>query len=83
MRKSRIIPALLAAAISMSTLVGPVNAMSDETVGAKPWMNTQLSAKERTEMLLDAMTLDQKVEQIAVRRFNENDTGKTYVVDTS
>ena len=43
-------------------------------------MNTQLSAKTRTELLLDAMTMEQKIQQIATSRFNENDTGKTVVI---
>ena len=30
-----------------------------------PWMNTHLSPEARTELLLDAMTLDQKIQQIA------------------
>ena len=44
-------------------------------------MNTQLSAEERTELLLDAMTMEQKIQQIAISRFNENDTGKTVVIN--
>ncbi|MCU1442675.1 MAG: glycosyl hydrolase, partial [Cryobacterium sp.] len=41
------------------------------------------SAEERTELLLDAMTLDQKIQQTAISRFNENDTGETVVIDKS
>lgn len=86
--KKRISSILLTTAISMSTLVGPVNAMNvvgpvnvmnDVTEGTKPWMNTQLSAKTRTELLLDKMTMEQKIQQIAISRFNENDTGETVV----
>ena len=43
--KKRISSILLTTAISMSTLVGPVNAMTDGTEVTNPWMNTQLSAK--------------------------------------
>ena len=64
----------------MHDVEGPVNAMNDGTEGTKPWMNTQLSAKERTELLLDEMTMEQKIQQIAISRFNENDTGKTVVI---
>ena len=46
-------------------------------------MNTQLSAEERTNLLIDAMTLDQKIQQIAVSRFNENDKGETIVINRS
>lgn len=71
------------ALIFMSTLVMPVYATNGETEGSKPWMNTSLSAEERTELLLDAMTLDQKIQQIAISRFNENDKGETVVINRS
>ena len=48
---------------------------------ARPWQDTQRTAQERTEALLEAMTLDQKIQQIAVSRFNENDTGDPVVID--
>ena len=54
--------------------------MAGGTEGTKPWMNTKLSAEERTELLLDAMTMEQKIQQIAISRFNENDTGETVVI---
>lgn len=50
---------------------------------ARPWLDTQLTAQERTEALLDAMTLEQKIQQIAVSRFNENDTGDPVVIHRS
>ena len=71
----------LTAIIFMSTLVIPANAMTGGTEGTKPWMNTKLSAEERTELLLDAMTMEQKIQQIAISRFNENDTGETVVIN--
>ena len=43
-------------------------------------MNTKLSAEERTELLLDEMTMEQKIQQIAISRFNENDKGETVVI---
>lgn len=64
----------------MSSLV-PANAMAVGTEGDRPWMNTKLSAKERTDLLLDAMTMEQKIQQIAISRFNENDTGETVVIN--
>ncbi|WP_084552185.1 beta-glucosidase [Bacillus cihuensis] len=76
----RISSILLTAAISMSTLVVPANAMNGGTGGTNPWMNTKLSAEERTELLLDEMTMEQKIQQIAISRFNENDTGETVVI---
>ncbi|MCM3763756.1 glycoside hydrolase family 3 protein [Neobacillus niacini] len=71
----RITLIFMTALISMSSLVIPTNA--EET---RPWMNTKLSAEERTELLLDAMTMEQKIQQIAISRFNENDKGDTVVI---
>ncbi|MBC2935159.1 beta-glucosidase [Nocardioides sp. zg-1228] len=38
-----------------------------------PWMNTALSPTQRTELLLDAMTLDQKLQQIFNQPFYNDD----------
>ncbi|MET0933925.1 MAG: glycoside hydrolase family 3 C-terminal domain-containing protein [Mycetocola sp.] len=46
-------------------------------------MDTAKPAAERTELLLDAMTIEQKIQQIAISRFNENDTGEPVVIDRS
>ena len=77
----RISSIFLTATISMSSLVIPANAMNGGTEGTNPWMNTKLSAEERTELLLDEMTMEQKIQQIAISRFNENDTGETVVIN--
>ncbi|MFJ7978538.1 beta-glucosidase [Peribacillus sp. NPDC096379] len=77
----RISSIFLTATIFMSTLVVPANAMNSGTEGNSPWMNTKLSAEERTELLLDEMTMEQKMQQIAISRFNENDTGETVVIN--
>ncbi|MGX2957854.1 hypothetical protein JNUCC23_00845 [Peribacillus sp. JNUCC 23] len=45
----RISSIFLTATIFMSTLVVPANAMNGGTEGNSPWMNTKLSAEERTE----------------------------------
>ena len=79
--KKRISSIFLTATITMSSLVNPANAMTGGTEGTNPWMNTKLSAEERTELLLDKMTMEQKIQQIATSRFNENDTGKTVVIN--
>ena len=71
----------LTAILFMSTLVMPTNAQEGGTQGTKPWMNTKLSAEERTKLLLNAMTLEQKIQQIAISRFNENDKGETIVIN--
>lgn len=70
----------LTATITLSSLV-PVNAASNGAEEFGPWMNTNLSAEERTELLLDEMTMEQKIQQIAISRFNENDTGETVVIN--
>jgi beta-glucosidase len=74
----RITSIFFTATISMSALVNPANAITE---GISPWMNTQLSAEERTELLLDGMTMEQKIQQIAISRFNENDTGEPVIID--
>ncbi|WNS75475.1 glycoside hydrolase family 3 C-terminal domain-containing protein [Bacillus sp. DTU_2020_1000418_1_SI_GHA_SEK_038] len=76
----RMIPILLTSILFISTLVMPTNAMIVRAEGTKPWMNTKLSAEERTKLLLDAMTMEQKIQQIAISRFNENDKGETVVI---
>jgi beta-glucosidase len=43
-----------------AVMTPPATGASDDL----PWMNTALTAQERTELLLDAMTLDQKLQQI-------------------
>ncbi|MCG7335401.1 glycoside hydrolase family 3 C-terminal domain-containing protein [Sporosarcina sp. ACRSM] len=81
--KKRIGSIFLTALIFMSALGNSVNAMGSKTDGIKPWMNTKLSAEKRTELLLDEMTMEQKIQQIAISRFNENDTGETVVIKRS
>lgn len=39
----------------------PLHAFAAESGADRPWMNTSLSAEERTELLLQAMTLEEKV----------------------
>ena len=77
----RTISIFLTAMIFMSMLEIPVNAVNGGTEGTSPWMNTRLSAEERTELLLDKMTLEQKIQQIAISRFNENDKGEPIVIN--
>lgn len=78
--KKRINLIFMTALIFMSSLV-PANAMAVGTEGDLPWMNTKLSAEERTELLLDEMTMEQKIQQIAISRFNENDKGEPVVIN--
>jgi Glycosyl hydrolase family 3 N terminal domain len=43
-----------------------IGLVSQPAFGQLPWMNTNLTSQARTELLLRAMTLDEKIEQIAV-----------------
>ncbi|WP_428911974.1 beta-glucosidase family protein [Niallia sp. Krafla_26] len=79
----RMISILLTAILLMFTFVIPTNATNGGSEGTKPWMNTKLSAEERTELLLKAMTMEQKIQQIAISRFNENDRGEPIVINRS
>ncbi len=72
--------AALISAVALTTGSGLANPTQDDD---RPWQDTQRTAQERTESLLEAMTLEQKIQQIAVSRFNENDTGDPVVIDRS
>ena len=76
----RTISIFLTAMIFMTMLEIPANAVNGGTEGTRPWMNTQLSAEKRTELLLKNMTMEQKIQQIAISRFNENDKGEPIVI---
>src|SRR6185312_1660711 len=39
--------------------------LSQPVFGQLPWMNTTLDPQKRTELLIAAMTLDEKIQQIA------------------
>lgn len=55
----------------------PAAAQTDET----PWLDTSRSAEERTELLLDAMTLPEKFQQLRISRIYEDaDTGQGPIV---
>jgi beta-glucosidase len=70
----------LVSAVALTTGSGLANPPARDD---RPWQDTQRTAPERTESLLAAMTLEQKIQQIAVSRFNENDTGDPVVIDRS
>ena len=76
----RTISIFLTAMIFMTMLEIPANAVEGGTEGTRPWMNTKLSAEKRTELLLKNMTMEQKIQQIAISRFNENDKGEPIVI---
>ena len=57
--KRTLVSALSALALSVASLGAAVSIEQPATAQEElPWMNTNLSAKQRTELLLDAMTLD-------------------------
>ncbi|QCX26598.1 glycoside hydrolase family 3 C-terminal domain-containing protein [Nocardioides jishulii] len=72
--KRTIVSALTALALTATTLGVAVS--TQQAAAAQedlPWMNTELPAAQRTELLLDAMTLNQKLEQIFNRPvYNED-----------
>ena len=53
-----VFPYVAASALSIGLIAQPA-------FGQLPWMNTSLTPEARTELLLDAMTLDEKIQQIA------------------
>lgn len=77
----RKVSVFLTVILLLSVFMRPANAADRKAEESMPWMNTSLSAEERTELLLAAMTLEQKIQQIAISRFNENDKGKTIVIN--
>ena len=50
----------------MAAFALSISLISQPAFGQLPWMNTSLTAQARTELLLRAMTLDEKIQQIAV-----------------
>ena len=64
--KRKIVSAFTALALTAATFGVTVTTTQQPAAAQEdlPWMNTGLPAKQRTELLLDAMTLDQKLEQI-------------------
>ncbi|MBM9461634.1 glycoside hydrolase family 3 C-terminal domain-containing protein [Nocardioides sp. zg-536] len=63
--KRRFVSALIALTLTAATFGVAVTTQQPAAAQDElPWMNTTLPAKQRAELLLDAMTLDQKLEQI-------------------
>lgn len=85
MRNRKINHALLGATalVSAVALSAAGLAPTPAQTADQPWLDTDRSAAERTELLLEELSLDQKIQQIAISRFNENDTGPTIVIDRS
>lgn len=63
-RLRRALPRIGLAALGASILAGEGATSAAAQTGDLPWMDPQMPAPQRTEMLLDAMTLDQKLQQI-------------------
>jgi beta-glucosidase len=57
----------------MATLVLVSYLIPQLAFGQLPWMNKQLSPEARTELLLRAMTLDEKIQQMANEAFPETE----------
>src|SRR3954449_5582596 len=54
----------LSIALAGTAQAAPASSGSPPAPDNLPWMNSNLSPAKRTELLLDAMTLDQKLEQL-------------------
>jgi beta-glucosidase len=48
-----------------------IGLISRPAFGQFPWMNPSLTPEARTELLVGAMTLDEKIQQIANRPFHD------------
>ncbi|MEE6283138.1 beta-glucosidase, partial [Georgenia sp. MJ170] len=70
--------ALTTAAVAALAIGGLPAAAQDH-----PWEDTSLPPEQRATLLVDALTLDQKIQQIAVSRFLEDDEGDPVVIDKS
>jgi len=62
MRRKRVLYSLLCASLAATAAVGLQLQPSKAT--QLPWMNTSLSPQTRAQLLVSAMTLDQKIEQL-------------------
>lgn len=80
----KVISIFLITVMALSSFVPQVFAYEEINKKAKPWMNVKkLTAEERADLLIEAMTLDQKIQQIAVSRFYEDDKGEPIVLNRS
>ncbi len=72
--KKSLISAVTAVALTVTTLGAAIGVQQPATAEDDlPWMNTSLPAAQRAELLIDAMTLDQKLEQIFNRPVYNSD----------
>lgn len=63
MRRKRMLYGLLCVSLAAMTVVGLQ--LQPSKASQLPWMNTSLSPQTRAQLLVSAMTLDQKIEQLA------------------
>src|SRR5690625_7498975 len=69
------------AAAGATPVLGLVGAPAGAQSGDQPWTDDTLPPEERAALLVDALTLEQKIQQIAVSRFLEDDEGDTVVIN--
>jgi beta-glucosidase len=62
MRRKKMLYGLLSASLAATVVVGLQ--LQPSKAGQLPWMNTSLSPQTRAQLLVSAMTLDQKIEQL-------------------
>jgi beta-glucosidase len=62
MRRKKMLYGLLSASLAVTAVVGLQ--LQPSKADQLPWMNTSLSPQTRAQLLVSAMTLDQKIEQL-------------------
>ena len=67
----RVAYATAAVTLFLGVLALPATA---QTPGDQPWMDTSRSPEERAELLIDALTLEQKFQQIVIIPIDESET---------
>jgi beta-glucosidase len=66
-------PRSLPISLPMAVFAVSLGLIPQSAFAQLPWMNASLSPEVRTELLLDAMTLDEKIQQIANRALPNED----------
>lgn len=66
-------PRVAVSAFAVTLAVGLTAPPAFAANGDRPWLDTSRSPEERAELLLDAMTLDQKIQQLGIVAADESD----------
>src|SRR5690554_8238448 len=66
-------PRVAVSAFAVTLAVGLTAPPAFAANGDRPWLDTSRSPEERAELLLDAMTLNQKIQQLGIVAADESD----------